>query len=350
MALELLVDKFSEAEWSALAREFTDHNLYQTWSYGELRARVDHVTVSRAVATLGGRVVALAQVRLKRIPMLRAGIAYVHHGPLWQRDGCRPQDLREMIDLLQVEFGEKRGLSLRIAPGLTAECDAASEILESAGFLSNCKSPDQTILLDLTPQLAELRKGLAQKWRNCLNFSQRQGLTVTGHTSDEQMDTFQSLYDQMWTRKQFTTGVSVASFRDLQALLPAGERLHVFIASHNGIPVAGHVSSTLGATCVYLLGASNDLGRQSKAAYLLQWNTVEHAQRLGARWYDLGGIDPVTNPGVYHFKSGLGGREVAYPRCRSMPRRGPARVLLPLAEGFYRGLRRLHKQKEALQA
>ncbi|MEE9432244.1 MAG: hypothetical protein V3V16_14435, partial [Melioribacteraceae bacterium] len=31
---------------------------------------------------------------------------------------------------------------------------------------------------------------------------------------------------------------------------------------------------------------------------------------LGKRWYDLGGIDAEENPGVYTFKTGMGGNEV----------------------------------------
>ena len=30
----------------------------------------------------------------------------------------------------------------------------------------------------------------------------------------------------------------------------------------------------------------------------------------GCQWYDLGGIDPDNNPGVYHFKSGISRREI----------------------------------------
>jgi lipid II:glycine glycyltransferase (peptidoglycan interpeptide bridge formation enzyme) len=41
----------------------------------------------------------------------------------------------------------------------------------------------------------------------------------------------------------------------------------------------------------------------------LQWNTIVRAKSRGIRYYDLGGIDAVANPGVYHFKSGLGGDE-----------------------------------------
>jgi hypothetical protein len=35
-------------------------------------------------------------------------------------------------------------------------------------------------------------------------------------------------------------------------------------------------------------------------------------------WYDLGGINPETNPGVYHFKQGMSGSDVLYMKPRTL--------------------------------
>ena len=43
---------------------------------------------------------------------------------------------------------------------------------------------------------------------------------------------------------------------------------------------------------------------------MIQLNAIVVAKSHGMRWYDLGGIDPEANPGVYHFKKGLSGTEV----------------------------------------
>ena len=111
--------------------------------------------------------------------------------------------------------------------------------------------------------------------------------------------------------------------------------------------VAGHVSSTLGDTCIYLLGASNDRGRKLKASYILQWHTVKLARNAGAKWYDLGGIDPSANPGVYHFKSGLRGIECLflgqYQACCSQQ----SRLLIPLAERARRALQAVRRSGAA---
>jgi lipid II:glycine glycyltransferase (peptidoglycan interpeptide bridge formation enzyme) len=70
------------------------------------------------------------------------------------------------------------------------------------------------------------------------------------------------------------------------------------------------VGSAIGDRGIYLLGATNDQGMKNKGSYLLQWRMIEWLKENGCHWYDLGGIDPDGNPGVYHFKSGLSGKDV----------------------------------------
>ena len=59
------------------------------------------------------------------------------------------------------------------------------------------------------------------------------------------------------------------------------------------------------------LGATSDDGLNAKGAYLLQWTLIQWLKENGIKWYDLGGIDPEGNPGVYSFKRGLSGTDVS---------------------------------------
>lgn len=43
---------------------------------------------------------------------------------------------------------------------------------------------------------------------------------------------------------------------------------------------------------------------------IVLWSIVRKAADAGMKWYDFGGIDPGSNPGVYRFKVGLGGVDV----------------------------------------
>ena len=42
----------------------------------------------------------------------------------------------------------------------------------------------------------------------------------------------------------------------------------------------------------------------------MHWRTIEVLRTRGVKWYDLGGIDPVTNPGVSFFKLRTNGLDV----------------------------------------
>ena len=88
--------------------------------------------------------------------------------------------------------------------------------------------------------------------------------------------------------------------------------MRILICEQKGVPVAGIVTSAMGDSAIYLLGATSDDGLNAKGAYLLQWTMIQWLKENGFRWYDLGGIDPQGNPGVYSFKKGLSGSDVSH--------------------------------------
>ena len=346
MKVEYKVDQVSSAEWSSLAARFSDFSIYQTWAFGEIGAGDTRSRVSRIVVRRGDAVIGAAQLRIKRLPLLNAGLAYVYFGPLWRRAGADVADLRDVLECLHGEYGDRRGLEVRIVPNLPQPLSDAEvmQALGDAGFQADSGGDAyRTLMLDLSPSLEALRKQLAQKWRNGLNQGEKRGVRVESHTDAAAMQRFETLYDAMWAKKRFETGVKVSSFRRLQELLPSGEKLTILLAYANDELAAGHVSSTLGESCIYLLGASNDLGREYKASYVLQWHAVEAAKNAGAKWHDLGGIDPEGNPGVYHFKAGLGGADTTFVGQFTARGRGSARYLVPLAERAYRALAPLRR-------
>jgi lipid II:glycine glycyltransferase (peptidoglycan interpeptide bridge formation enzyme) len=333
------VDQVTALEWSEICKRFHDYSIYQTWGFGEISAADTGSQLSRIVVKKGEIVIGAAQVRIKKLPLLPTGLAYVYFGPLGSRWSDSIDEFSAVLRCLRNEYAERRGLEVRILPNLWERHTETSrrQVLCDSGFSpSKIPPPYRTIMVDLSPTLEELRANLAQKWRNGLNQAEKRGVTVEARVDDEAMRLFEKLYETMWSKKQFETGVTVSSFRRLQQLLPPDEKLTIHLAYKDGTLAAGHVSSTLGDTCVYLLGASNDMGRDCKASYSLQWQAITAAKKAGARRFDLGGIDPNKNPGVYHFKAGLGGLDTSYVGRYEARARGVGRYLVPLAERVYR--------------
>ena len=72
------------------------------------------------------------------------------------------------------------------------------------------------------------------------------------------------------------------------------------------------IGSAIGDRGIYLLGATGETGMKQKSAYLSQWKMILWLHERVCRWFDLGGIDPENNPGVYHFKVGMSSMDVSH--------------------------------------
>lgn len=313
------IDEVEEGEWADLLSRFDDASIYQTWPYGAVCWGANQL--SHVVLKNSGRVVSIAQLRIVQVPVIKRGIAYLRWGPVFRIRGetLNQPVLHQMTLALKQEYQERRGLLLRLLPGSFAEDPVAAawqSVAEGLGLRRNPRIPPyQSLRLDLTVPMDLLRKGLDQKWRNQLNAAERNGLKVHIGCSAELFAGFVTIYREMRARKHFDSGVDVSHFQRIQDRLPTGMKMLVLLAEQDGKPVNGVVASALGDTGTYLLGATAHAGMKSKGAYLLQWRLIETLIEQGCRWYDLGGIDPERNPGVYHFKQGLEGKPVRQVGC-----------------------------------
>jgi len=308
------IDRATPGEWSRMLDLFDDANIYQTSAYGAVRW--GEKNLSRLVLKREGEPVAMAQLRIVRPTPLKFGMAYLRWGPLWERHGIAldPEVPARMASALEDEYLHKRKLFLRVLPNAfvgtsrakalkEALCRFAPEPLEGSNTY-------RTFLLDLSPSLDQLRKNLDVKWRNKLSGAEKNNLNIVAGSAAKEYRTFCQIYNQMRQRKGFETTVDVEEFGKIQETLIESQRMHILICQDKGVPVAGLVVSAMGDCAIYLLGATSDDGLKSKGAYLLQWNMIKWLKESGAKWYDLGGIDPEGNPGVYAFKKGFSGADV----------------------------------------
>lgn len=290
---------------------FDDANIYQTSAYGEVRW--GEKNLSQLVLKRNGEIQGMAQLRIIRPTPLKFGMAYLRWGPLWERRGMAfdPEVPVRVAQAIEDEYVKRRKLFLRILPNAFVN-SARAEVFQSSfsRFTQEAResdSVDRTIILDLTPPIEELRRRLDKKWRNQLTRSEKNGLTVSSGDSSEEYGVFCEIYSQMRRRKSFETTVDADEFGRIQDALTDSQRMRVLICRDQGVPVAALVASAMGKSAIYLLGATSDNGLNSKGAYLLQWTLICWLKERGIKSYDLGGIDPEANPGVYHFKRGFSG-------------------------------------------
>lgn len=310
------VDQVDSKLWSDSLELFQDANIYQTWPYGAVRwgcKALSHLILKR-----DGKIVAMAQLRIMRSCPLNAGMAHLRWGPVCHARAAElnPEIVGRMAEALYEEYVRKRGLFLRIMPNAFIGTHRAAAFQAAfAQFKSERFRPGdsyRTLVLNLDPPLDELRRQLDQKWRNQLNRAEKNRLTIAEGEGVDEFSVFIRIYDEMWKRKQFIQSSDINDFAQMQQGLTGDQRLRVFIAEREGVPVAGVVVTAIGDSGIYLSGATSDGGMKTKGAYLLQWRAIQWLKERGVRHYNLGGINPEKNPGVYHFKHGFSGRDVLY--------------------------------------
>lgn len=313
------IDQVSEREWYEIIGQFSDANIYQTWSYDATRC--GDKNISHLVLRASGKLVAAAQARTVRIPLLGLAGAYVRWGPVWQTGQDNDTgSFRQAVRALRNEYVCRRASILRILPVLFTDTDKALvRILLEEGYVAvPGNSGSRTLILDIRPSLEEIRKKLDQKWRNCLNKAERSEMEIVEGTEDSLFEEFIGLYRQMLERKKFEEPNDLNEFRVMQRMLPAESKMRIFLCQSGGVNSAGAVFSAIGDTGVYLFGATNDEGMRNKGSYLIQWKAIQWLKAKGCRSYNLNGINPVANPGTYHFKAGIAGkngRDVYYLGC-----------------------------------
>ncbi len=296
--------------WYEILGCFQDANLYQAWSYDMVRygpKAVVHMVLRR-----DNEAVAAAQARIQRVPGAGAGIAYVLWGPLWRRTGEAEdaQTFRQALRALRSEFSLKRGLVLRLnLLAFKGRHDNLKQILEDEGYRRHdSERTRRTLIVDLKYSIEELRAAQHPMWRNHLNRAERKGLELEFGEDESLFDEISPIYMEMANRKGLVELNDIAHLKKVQKDLPPSVKLKVIVCRQDGVACAGSIFSVLGATGLYLTGATGNLGMKTYGAYMVHWAFLKWLKENGFLYYDLNGINPEVNPGTYQFKRQLAGK------------------------------------------
>lgn len=305
--------RVKDADWPDLARQFDDYNYRQTVAYStELAARAG-ASCERLGVWHDGELIGMAAVRIRHLPLLSTGLAYVSGGPLSRRGERDLEGFEMAVRALIAEYVEHRRLTLRIqAPlGNSAWNDGARRCMQALGFAS-ARWPRcyQTIAIRTDRPLEDVHDACSKNWRKNLRRSRRRSIETTLATSQDAFDAVCDLHEQLIDRKDLSVDLTAESYRRVHEASPRDEGYVVILARLAGEIVGMNLVSPLGDTLVGLIGATTHVGAQNYAGHALEWAAIELAHELGMRYYDMGGIDKDANPGGYDFKSGTRGKEL----------------------------------------
>lgn len=305
--------------WDQSLLALPDPHLLQTWEWGAFKSRHGW-TSSRYlwVDSSVDRPQAAASVLTRGLEFLPLRVQYVPKGPVL--DYTRGDLLNRILGQLEATARRERALFIKIDPDVERGTPAAETTLAVLRDRGWHRSEEEiqfrnTVLLDLTPSLDDLLRGMKSKWRYNVRLAERQGVTVRRASRDE-LPSLYDMYRETASRGGFVIRPE-AYYRDAWGSFMDHGLAQPFIAEVENQPVAMVIIYRFGPRAIYMYGASRSIHREKMPNNLLQWEAIQWAKEQGCTIYDMWGApdeldesDPLW--GVYRFKKGFGGRFVQH--------------------------------------
>lgn len=302
-----IVDRTDALNWDERLCEQPWANLYAYQAWGTYKARMNWSVRRIEIQGEDGRALAYVQYQVRRIGFARfvlaqgcpvlteAGMARAEATLIAFRDHLALGS----FDLLGVNFQEFQ------------HGEAASALL-ALGFVPVVSPRQHTIELDLSQDIGAIEAGLDPKWRRNLDKARHNTELEAAILTDpverlRAFDNFTEMYAELQSRKGFSNTFNPRAYRDLAAFDPC---LLILEVRENSVPIMVRITHRAKQRWTDFFAASNERGRATNAAALSVWTLIGRAKAEGCPVYDLGGVDPAGNRGVFRFKRGLSRRVV----------------------------------------
>ena len=296
------------SEWNNTISHFDDMNVYQTSEWADHKSASGWSVVRLVCLADGARVVTAAQCLYRGGP-LSTVVVWVPGGPIGDLNKVTPK----FVDLLKSHLNTKL-IYVRIAVMRSANHVTSQQLTSHKWNKSTTTIGTKSSLVHFLDAEESIRlTRCSSNWKRNLKRSTKiQSSPYIWHKPNS--TSLSSAYQEMNDYKQIE-GVSLnRSAQDLQSAIDVfGDKL-ILVRSDdaNGNALAIRGALCFGDTAWDYIAITTPAGRKTYASYAVFWALAESCFQLGMQRFDLGGIDPINNRGVYDFKRGTGSFQVDY--------------------------------------
>ena len=302
---ELLGDEIANKVWDQYLLQFDGFTPYQFYAWGEHRRHFGWVPYRWVAYNDNREIVAMVQTIFKSYK-LGVWRGWSSGGPIGDISNWG----KSLHEAALTSTGASH-LYLRFFSNRKGTKDDQVS-LESQGWKRACcklySGFSMTLSIDKTPE--EMRRGLSRNWRHNLKRAEKSGLTIRQWVSPN-IDDILALYNSMERHKGI---VEQFSRQEIQSIFHnLGDKIVLYRCDDkDGQLVAIRGCIILGRFAWDWFASSNVVGRTLYASYALFWEIFLHCQKSGVKEYELNGVDPTKNLGVYNFKKGTGAELLEY--------------------------------------
>lgn len=291
-------------EWDGLLQKFPDYTVYQSYAWGEHRARFGWLPL-RLVARDDVNVIFMAQILIRRYP-LNVGVVWVPGGPLGDIELWGESFQREIRIVTGVKFLYCRLNSMRTYV-------AKDELkLASLGWRRSAYPLNTGLSLTYQPALSEEVRLLqaSGNWRHNLRRSSKRSMHVYLWENPDPVEIMKA-YVSMQELKHLNAQTSREAIESLVKEF-ADRCIFVRCDDESGNFLALRGALVFGEKAWDMFAVATPAARKVYASHAAFWELMKLCGERGVQWYDMSGVDPVNNRGVYDFKKGTGAQDIRY--------------------------------------
>tara|TARA_B100000519_G_scaffold182395_1_gene175331 strand:+ start:251 stop:1183 length:933 start_codon:yes stop_codon:yes gene_type:complete len=300
--LEISWDTASRTDWNRYVADACKCPFEQSWSYGEAMVTTGS-GVKRAIFRKNRKPVAFAQLFTKKIGAI-ANIVQLLRGPVFFTEAPDLADRFDSLRLLQ-ESDLRLTRMIRFWTPEILESPNNDSLFQSLK-LRRIMTGYNTIWLNLNSNSERLRQKLEGNWRNGLVKAEKQGLKIRESSDLKTIEWITGIYEVLRKKRRFG-GASATLLRAAHKCTSDRSNFIVLQASLKDEVIAAILLVRHGKSATYVIGWNNDVGRQTNANALLLWQGMLVLKNQNVSFFDLGGIDTRSLPGIARFKLGMGG-------------------------------------------
>ena len=294
----------TDADWDKQLLEQENNCVYQTSSWGNHRTDFNWKVVR---LTSGEQNSCQAQILTKST--FGTTIAWVPGGPigdLIQLDKAFDQEILKITN--------SKKLYIRINALAATSQDEEHQLL-TCGWKPVKKKFSTGISLNYSLDSSEIirRELLSTNWNRNLRRGETRN-TAPYEWVDYNAEEIADVYRQLSEYKDLVPDADTPSFQTIASLVN-NCRAHLRIIrcdDEHGKALAIRGALTFGAKAWDIFAAVTPQGRKQYSSYVTAWTLLNSCADSKITNYDLSGIDPINNKGVYDFKHGTGAHEIKY--------------------------------------
>lgn len=154
------------------------------------------------------------------------------------------------------------------------------------------RQPKQTLMVDLEKDEEEILSGMKSKTRYNIRLARKKGVKISKSTKLDDVGKFYDIVLETAKRD----GIKVYDkdyYRKMAKVFLKSNKFAIYMAKYNGEVIAVNLMLYYGKIAYYLHGASSNKYRNMMAPYMLQWEAIKDAKKLGYKLYDFWGISPL---------------------------------------------------------